>query len=146
MLEHIELNDNKLTQVPNFKELAHLTYLDLRDNALTNIDAQSFVGIAISTELFVSQHEICNCFVPVDLKCDASGIRSPYLTCERLLSDRSLVILIWFIGVNALCGNLFVVIWRHQTKIRKFKIQQASDQKKTKYKILYLAIWLYLIY
>ena len=119
MLEHIELNDNKLTQVPNVKELTHLNYLNLRDNVLTNIDAQSFEGFAVNAELFVSQHEICDCFVPIDLKCDASGTRSPYLTCERLLSGRSLVILIWLIGVNALCGNLFVVIWRRQTSQNK---------------------------
>ena len=124
MLEHIELDGNRLTQVPNLKGLTHLNYLNLRYNVLANVDAQSFVGFAKSAELFVSQHEICDCFVPIDLKCDASSRRSPYLTCERLLSDRSLVILIWVIGVNALCGNLFVVIWRLHSS-QKNKVQDS---------------------
>ena len=44
--------------------------------------------------------------------CEAEGERSSYLTCDRLLSDRVLVVLMWLIGLNALGGNIFVLIWK----------------------------------
>ena len=70
-----------------------------------------------TTELHVSQHEICECYVPSSVHCSASDERSPYLTCDRLLSDRVLVIMMWIIGLNALGGNGFVLLWRRKKSL-----------------------------
>ena len=51
--------------------------------------------------------------------CEASGERSPYLTCDRLLSDRVLVVLMWLIGLNALGGNAFVLVFKMLASERK---------------------------
>ena len=58
--------------------------------------------------------KFCECYAPKDVACNAEDDRSPYLTCDRLLSDRVLVGVMWLIGINALAGNLFVLIWKRR--------------------------------
>ena len=123
-LTYLEIYSNSLTQVPNFNELTSLTFINLRFNVLTNVDTNSFVSLAENAELLVSQQEICICYAPKDVICSASDNRSPYLTCDRLLSDRVLVALMWVIGINALGGNIFVIVWRRKSP-QKNKVQDA---------------------
>ena len=60
--------------------------------------------------------------------CTASSNRSPYLTCDRLLSDRILVVMMWVIGLNAMFGNMFVLMWRKKnTKKAKFQDMLLSN-------------------
>ena len=113
---------NRLVKLFNFKKLINLIFLDIVGNSLTDVNAKSFEGISRNAEVTVSQHEICNCYIPDYIKCSASDKRSPYLTCKRLLSDRILVILMWLIGINALGGNMFVLAWRRKSP-QKNKIQ-----------------------
>ena len=56
------------------------------------------------------------------MKCSAEDKRSPYLTCDRLLSDRTLVIMMWLIGLNALGGNIFVLVWKKKNT-KKYSVQ-----------------------
>ena len=123
-LTYLDLNDNMLTNIPSLKKLTLLTFLDLTDNDLTYVDGSSFSGLAYSVDLLVSQHEICNCYVQPETSCSASDDRSPYLTCDRLLSDRVLVILMWLIGFSALGGNIFVLAWRRKAA-KKSKVQDV---------------------
>ena len=80
------------------------------------IDSNSFVNLSKHTEIVVSQPEICECYVPAEINCSALNVRSPYLTCDRLLSDKTFLVVMWLIGLNALCGNMFVLIWRKKTQ------------------------------
>ena len=121
-LNYLELQNNKLTQLPNVNGLTQLSFLNIRSNVLTNIDTNSLKGLAENVQLFASQHEICDCYVSDDIICSASDRRSPYLTCDRLLSDRVLEALMWIIGVNALGGNIFVIVWRRKSP-QKNKVQ-----------------------
>ena len=123
-ITYMEMYNNRLTKIPNVNELTQLTFLNIRFNALTDIDDVTFAGLAKNTELLVSQHEICECYVPIDTICSASDNMSPYLTCDRLLSDRVLVALMWIIGINALCGNIFVIIWRRKSP-QKNRVQDT---------------------
>ena len=118
----LELSSNRLIECPNIKHLNKLEFINLRYNTLTTISHDTFSALQPSAELYVSQHEICSCYIPSGVNCSASDNRSPYLTCDRLLSDRALVILMWLIGINALCGNLFVLVWRHRNA-HKNKVQ-----------------------
>ena len=54
--------------------------------------------------------------------CDAFS-KIPYLTCDRLLSDRVLVAFMWLIGINALAGNIFVLAWRKSQTLKNIKAQ-----------------------
>ena len=111
-LTTIDLAINLLQEIPKIRNLAHLNYLRLTNNPLQLITYSSLSSLSVNSELFVSQHEICDCYSPSDVKCSASDQRSPYLTCDRLLSDRTLAIAMWLIGINALGGNIFVLVWR----------------------------------
>ena len=121
-LRVIHLAENKLTSIPDLNDLKFLEYLNLQDNSLIMIDKNSFNNLPEHTEIVVSQPEICECYVSAEINCSSLNFRSPYLTCDRLLSDRTLVVIMWLIGLNALCGNMFVLMWRKKTK-DKSKVQ-----------------------
>ena len=104
------LSGNEFTNIPNINHLKNLIFLNLRDNKLTKVTTNGALSTLINqTVLYVSQHEICECYVPDDINCVPDSERSPFLTCDRLLSDRVLVFMMWIIGLNAIGGNLFVL-------------------------------------
>ena len=113
-LSFLDLSFNRLQEIPNINHLQFLKFLSLRKNNLTWISRSSFSMLKMNTDVFASQHEICECYVPVAVKptCSAENERSPYLTCDRLLADRALAIITWLMGINAFGGNLFVLAWR----------------------------------
>ena len=122
-LDFLDLAKNKLTTIPNIKHLTHLSFLNIRNNHLEDLHGDTFVSISTSAEVYVSQHEICECFASAET-CSASDNRSPYLTCERLLSDRTLAGMMWLVGLNALGGNVFVLVWRGRYRSsQKNKVQ-----------------------
>ena len=83
--------------------MTRLEYLNLRNSPLEDINYDTFSQLPVNSELHVSQHEICECYIPAGVKCSAANDRSP-------LSDRVLVAVMWAIGINALVGNLFVLV------------------------------------
>ena len=121
-ISFLELSENSLDELPNLKHLLNLNFLNVRNNTLRDITEESFVALADNAELYASQHEICECYSPTGVNCSAADDRSPYLTCYRLLSDRALVIVMWLIGINALIGNIFVLVWRKKN-VQKNKVQ-----------------------
>ena len=110
-LIYLELSGNQLQNIPNIIYLNRLTFINLRQNKLTKISKVTFNDLPIQTEIIVSQTEICECYVSNTSICTALDVRSPYLTCDRLLSDKALVVMMWLIGINAIGGNLFVLCW-----------------------------------
>ena len=130
-IESLDLSANQLTKFPNIKYLSQLTYLDVRSNPLTAITHDSFLVLNPHLQLRVvaSQHEICECYfrncnptISTSTINDKPNKRSPYLTCDRLLSDRALAVMMWIIGINALGGNIFVLVWR-KIKTKSYKVQ-----------------------
>ena len=113
-LTFLDLSTNYLTDIPNIRNLNHLKFLNLMENQMTDIAKRTLYKLPRKTELVVSQHEICECYAPTDINCTAASDRSPYLTCDRLLSDRILVITTWLIGLNALFGNMYVLCLRNK--------------------------------
>ena len=113
-LTFLDLSANRFEDIPQTEVLPYLEIFGAAQNPLTNVDSGSFSGLTNSTRLLVSQHEVCECYAPEDSECIAEDDRSPYLTCKRLLSDRILVGFIWIIGLNALAGNVFVLIWKRK--------------------------------
>ena len=111
-LNVVDLSVNKLNTIPKMNHLIKLQTLYLTDNTLSNIPNTSFSFLSNDSVVFASQHEVCQCYVPGYVNCSAADNRSPYLTCDRLLSDRALVVIMWLIGLSALIGNLFVLVWR----------------------------------
>ncbi len=108
-LAYLYLSYNSLHAIPDIQHLHNLQILNIEDNPLTTIHKDVFSMLPKSSSVIGSQHEICECFVDPDAICIPTTDRSPYLTCERLLSDRILVVMMWLIGVNALFGNMIVL-------------------------------------
>ena len=119
-LEFLDMSDNKLERIPNISHLKHLTFFNLQDNSLIKITNKTFSNLSRDVLMIVSQPEVCQCYVSSDISCNALDDISPYLTCSRLLSDRILVVIMWLIGLNALCGNIFVLSYR---KVKRDKGQ-----------------------
>ena len=122
------MSGNQLRGIPNISYLNRLTFINLKDNELTKITKTTFVDLPNLTETIVNQTEICECYVSNTTMCTALDVRSPYLTCDRLLSDKALVVMMWLIGVNALGGNLFVLCWR---KIKHGKNKIGNKKSDT---------------
>ena len=110
-LIEIKLQINELNKIPDIKHLSKLQFLDLISNPLINT-ASSLRYLPNGVRVMVSQPEICECYVSHDINCSAADLRSPYLTCDSLLSNKALLIVMWAIGINALIGNVFVIVWR----------------------------------
>ena len=121
-LSVLNLAMNKLNNIPDISHLSRLIFLNLKGNKLTEITKETFSSIPEKTEIITSQHEICECYVSEDIHCTATDDRSPFLTCDRLLSDRILVVVMWLIGLNAIGGNIFVLSQK-QKKTGKNKVQ-----------------------
>ena len=113
-LTFLDISANHFRDIPQTKVLSQLTIFGASHNPLNDVDRSSFSSLSNGTMLLVSQHEICECLAPKDVECVAEDDRSPYLTCHRLLSDRVLVGAMWIIGLNALIGNMFVLVWKQK--------------------------------
>ena len=111
----LDVAENQLMDIPDISHLRHLIFLNVKDNHMTGITKETFSNLPKGALLEVSQHEICECFVPDDTYCTAIEDRSPFLTCDRLLSDRILMVVMWLIGLNAIGGNIFVLCQRKST-------------------------------
>ena len=118
----LDISGNKLINIPDISKLRQLFYLNVKGNKLTGITNETFSDLPNQTELIASQHEICECYVSEDIRCIAVEDRSPFLTCDRLLSDRILMVVMWLIGLNAIGGNIFVLS-RRQKIVDKNKVQ-----------------------
>ena len=121
-LRILDLSANMLNNIPDISNLRYLLFINLKENRMTEITMVTFSILPKFSELIVSQHEICQCYVSADISCTAGDDRSPFLTCDRLLADRGLVIVMWLIGLNAIGGNIFVLSQRNH-KNTKNKVQ-----------------------
>ena len=124
----LDLQNNMLSKLPYFEYLTKLEYLGLINNTLTKFN-EKFPSFAKKTHMIVNQPEICECYT-TNTSCTALRERSPYLTCKRLLSNTVLQIFMWLIGVNALCGNIFVLCWRkehnHSNKVQSLLLSNLA--------------------
>ena len=68
----IDLTQNHLKQCPNIKHMSHLRSLLVMNNPLTQINHETFAALSRNTKLIVSQHEICECYVPDGVICSAA--------------------------------------------------------------------------
>ena len=107
----ISHNNFKNIQIPP-QVLGQLTIFAISHNPWNEVNKNSLSSLTNETNLIVSENEICECYAPKDVKCSAEDDRSPFLTCDRLLSDRFLVVVMWLIGILSLAGNFFVIVWK----------------------------------
>ena len=129
-ISFLDLSVNFLITIPDISHLRQLVYLNVSGNRMTGITHGTFSNLLNQTDLFVSQHEICACYVSNDITCIPEEDRSPFLTCDRLLSDKVLVVMMWLIGLNAIAGNIFVLCQRNskseENKVQNFLLSNLA--------------------
>ncbi|XP_072034522.1 uncharacterized protein [Amphiura filiformis] len=113
---YVDLSNNKMKEILSNKIQNRRVELHIFNNPLTLITRDSFSSLNTrGSQVLANQHEVCECYVPSQVACSASDLlRSPYLTCDRLLSEKALVVVMWLIGLNAFGGNIFVLAWRNK--------------------------------
>ena len=122
-LSFLDVSRNNFIDIPvGSQVLSQLTIFAFSHNPLRKANKELLSNLGNETNVIVSQHEICECYAPQDVQCWAEDDRSPYLTCDRLLSDRFLVVVMWLIGILSIGGNLFVIVWK-QLDSRGNKVQ-----------------------
>ncbi len=109
------------------------------------IEKDTFKNLPNQIEIIVSQTEICECYIANHIKCTAINVRSPYLTCQRLLSDRVLMVIMWIIGLNALCGNMFVLTRKKSKNENEKKSIQTFLLKNLAMSDLLMGIYMLII-
>ena len=130
-LSFLDISNNSFISIPIPSQvLGHLIIFAISHNPFGKVSKESLSGLTNETSLIASQNEICECYAPQDVKCRAEDDRSPFLTCDRLLSDRFLVVVMWLIGILSLAGNLFVIVWKqkdsHGSKVQSILLSNLA--------------------
>ncbi|PIK48327.1 hypothetical protein BSL78_14811 [Apostichopus japonicus] len=127
-----------------FSGLSSLRNLSLRDNPITVIETASFLGLNITSVLDVSNIGdkdslpsfdldvfegldnlsvlVASNFVFCCLISDKTSCSAPleqFSSCKDLMRYSFLRICMWLLGLSALLGNTFVLVWRWRTRHRE---------------------------
>ncbi|XP_069134013.1 G-protein coupled receptor GRL101-like isoform X3 [Argopecten irradians] len=113
-LIYLNLSSNQIQtlQQDTFTNLADVTTLDLRNNQINQVYEHMFRGLSSLTFLYVDSFTLC-CAKPVsvtDTNCFAP--RDNISSCTDLIRESLLRIILWIIGIIALLGNIFVLVYR----------------------------------
>ncbi|XP_071084038.1 G-protein coupled receptor GRL101-like [Haliotis cracherodii] len=100
--------------VGSFSSLQFLEYLDIRQNNILHFYEGSFGGLSSLKQLQTDSYKLCCDSVrPKSLnKHDCLSSQSTIASCEDLLGQDILRILLWNIAVIAVVGNILVIIYR----------------------------------
>ncbi|CAN7979977.1 unnamed protein product, partial [Ixodes pacificus] len=114
----LNLKNNKLEYVEDgaFQGLKSVTSLDIQGNDIQQFSHEMFHGLQSIESLFSDSFKFC-CLASPQVSFDyclppADEISS----CEDLMSSPVQRSFLWVLGVVALLGNVFVIVWRLKTK------------------------------
>ncbi|CAN7982866.1 unnamed protein product, partial [Ixodes hexagonus] len=114
----LNLKNNKLEYVEDgaFQGLKSVTSLDIQGNDIQQFSHEMFHGLQSIESLFSDSFKFC-CLASPQVSFDyclppADEISS----CEDLMSSPVQRSFLWVLGVVALLGNVFVIVWRLKNK------------------------------
>lgn len=138
-LHYLNLSNSSVDMLPKetFSGLSNVKIIDLSHNTLKSIESGAFVGIENMTHLDISdnqliqvsesllQNMLINTVVTDEFRFCCALNRSEFnyiktcyplpnqfSSCDDLMANLLLQILIWVVGIASLVGNTFVIIWR----------------------------------
>ncbi|XP_072037765.1 uncharacterized protein [Amphiura filiformis] len=128
----VDLDNNELEHIHNkaLSGLTNLKFLNLANNNLTKITKNSFVGLALQNNSYISvDNPATCCFLEMmsQSQCVPQNEKSPYLTCKQLLPSTAVKFCTWIFGFCALFANIMVFIWGCE----KMK-SKSADEKQVK--------------
>ncbi|XP_033638038.1 uncharacterized protein LOC117298813 isoform X2 [Asterias rubens] len=85
-----------------------------QDNNLPRLkfEHKAFDGLVNLKSLYVDDHRICCFFKDKNVECKTLEPEPPLFMCSNLMPNLVLKIFMWILGISALVGNIFVMIWR----------------------------------
>ncbi|GFT32063.1 g-protein coupled receptor GRL101 [Nephila pilipes] len=117
-LRTLNLQNNNIVKIESgaFAGLHSVTVLDMKGNDIVDFTSYLFTGLKSLEYLYSDSYTFCcmalpqvpldNCLPPPD----------EISSCEDLMSSPVQRSFLWVLGIIALLGNLFVIIWRFKTK------------------------------
>ena len=122
-LRYLELSRNYINTLNfhPFKGCLLLETLELLQNPLQWINYDSFEGLNDTTQIIVDDAATC-CFV-TEAKCNSTSVRSPFLTCGRLLPFDVLRVGIWIISIFAVINNVLGILVRQRKTTQRNRVQ-----------------------
>ena len=116
IMENLDLDNNHIQHIDYqaFSGLSELQNLQLEGNKLSFVSDCSFHGLPSTSRIIVDSPSTC-CFIN-DSQCAPKEPASPYQSCHHLLQNDIIRIFMFVLGVSALVGNAFVIIWRYLRK------------------------------
>ncbi|XP_072037246.1 uncharacterized protein [Amphiura filiformis] len=78
-------------------------------------EIDSFDGLTTLEIMFVDDHRICCNFDNLK-SCTVLSPQPPLFNCGSMMQNTLLRVFMWILGISALFGNLFVIIWRLNVK------------------------------
>lgn len=125
-LRTLNVSDNNLAQIPQIGKLKQLHYVDLRKNSLVHIKKGTFDGLSNTSEVYVDHEAVCKYVSTENIyKCFGTESVLPFFTGKPLLLSTSLSVFTWILGLAALFGNAFVVVWRYIKQGDEDAVQSA---------------------
>ncbi|XP_038050982.1 CUB and sushi domain-containing protein 2-like [Patiria miniata] len=130
-LRGITIFDVPLTRIKTnaFSGLGHVKTLiivrNIKDLPPLIVEDDAFQGLDDVAELYVDDHRLC-CFFPSS-ECKTLEPQPPLFMCSELMPKMVLKVFMWILGVSALIGNIYVMVWRYRerSKGRESRIVQS---------------------
>ncbi|XP_072034298.1 uncharacterized protein [Amphiura filiformis] len=116
-LEYLDLSGNSLITIDSdvFSGLKHLVFLDMTTTNDMEVRPSKalFDPLTRLKTLWSSEFMICCMVGDSDTISDClPGDSNEFSNCEDLICNKFLRLFMWVLGVSALIGNAFVVVWR----------------------------------
>ena len=120
-LQFVNVSGNNIDRVaPHlFQQCSNLVMVDLSNNTLDWVTKKSFR--VLNATIYVENYDTC-CFIETN-SCYYKNQQSPYLTCNRLLGNSLLRLIMWFLGIGAILGNIVAICYRY----RQMKIKMTTQ-------------------
>ncbi|XP_072178152.1 uncharacterized protein [Diadema setosum] len=114
-VKHISLRNNPLYKVETgvFHSLNMTETLDIRGCDVTSFHRDVFNGLVELNTLYTDDFVFC-CLVHDSTHCEAPI--DQFSNCQDLMRNKFLRVAIWLLGLSALVGNAFVMVWRWRTR------------------------------
>lgn len=116
-VQTIDLSHNDLIQISigAFIGIGNLTRLDIRENSIGQISESLLEDMHVGTVLTDASRICCALNRSDSSRIEyCSPLPDQFSSCDDLMANIPLQLLIWVVGISSLIGNMFVIIWRLQ--------------------------------
>lgn len=112
-LSHIDISYNAITEIDDFAfDDLSVEKIDFQNNEITQFNRKVFAGVRNLKELKASAYKFC-CIRPTYLlEEDCYPRKDEFSSCEDLMRISALQTMLWLVGISALIGNFFSILYR----------------------------------